>query len=989
MTRILQINTGVCRAAQDLALASAFQWEADILVISEQNRNLPESEAWFSDSGGRSAIAVTSKIPVNTIGPSELGFRWVEFPEFRLYSCYCTPNCSIADYKDFLLRLERSIRSSNIPAVAAGDFNAKSKTWGSPIEDARGTLLAELMSALDMSACNDGRSPTFVRGRSESHIDITFTSARIRGNVNNWRVLECESLSLHRFIIFDLKSETQIPLPPPQLGWARTKVNKDILSVALGMMPSDQTLSRSIDEEADQLVRWITGAVDRCIPKRQLSANRRPVNWWNDDIGRIRSECLKARRTYQRKRLKLGDAASMRYENVWKELRKSLAMVIKAAKDKVWSDLIATVDNDPWGKPYKVVMKRLRSARPIPGIDLPGRLETIVNKLFPTKRPTRENTPSNGTAGAAVSATEILNAAKSLPNGKAPGPDGITNEILRVAVSGNPDAFQSLFNRCFSDGCFPVSWKRGRLALIPKPGKPLENPSSYRPICLLDNCGKLLEKVVVSRLREYLQGTGTMADNQYGFRPGRSTLDALGRLQRIVQNATSGHVNHHKLVSMLTLDVKNAFNSAPWEAILVAARAKNVPNDLIRLLEAYLSERSVVVSNSSGSISFTKTMTCGVPQGSVLGPDLWNLLYDGLLKLPMPPEVELIAYADDVAIVCCSQIPFLLEERLKESFDLVNEWMAAHGLELAAEKSECIVITKKRVRNEITAQCGDHSIQSSPSLRYLGVQIDKKMNFLEHADLASKRAAVAARQLGFLMPNLRGPRQKCRRLLSSVVTSRLLYAAPIWAPTMGRKGWSKLAGVHRRSQLRVACCYSTVSHEAAAVVSGIPPIKLLAKQRQALRNGENKEGTSAALMADWQNKWNDSGNGRWTHRLIGDISAWYSRDFGEVTFHLTQVLTGHGCFGYYLHRFHLLEADACAQCGTSPDNAEHAFFKCDAWENWRREACAEIGIEELRPENMVKMMLRSKTNWTRISKLASRIMSTREQEERARQGQPV
>lgn len=88
-------------------------------------------------------------------------------------------------------------------------------------------------------------------------------------------------------------------------------------------------------------------------------------------------------------------------------------------------------------------------------------------------------------------------------------------------------------------------------------------------------------------------------------------------------------------------------------------------------------------------------MSCKVPQGSVLRPDLWNLLYDDLLRLEMPPEVELIAYADDVAIICSSQISFHLEERVKETFDLVSGWMAAQGLELVAKKSECLVITKK------------------------------------------------------------------------------------------------------------------------------------------------------------------------------------------------------------------------------------------------------------------------------------------------------
>lgn len=137
MTKILQINVGVGRAAQDLALVSVVKWGADILVISEQNHNRPEDEGWFSDAAGRSAVVAISRIPINKVGPLDLGFRWVGFPGFRIYSCYCSPNCSIAEFRDFLFRLETSIRSSSTLTNAAGDFNTKSKKWGSPIENRR------------------------------------------------------------------------------------------------------------------------------------------------------------------------------------------------------------------------------------------------------------------------------------------------------------------------------------------------------------------------------------------------------------------------------------------------------------------------------------------------------------------------------------------------------------------------------------------------------------------------------------------------------------------------------------------------------------------------------------------------------------------------------------------------------------------------------------------------------------------------------------
>lgn len=75
-------------------------------------------------------------------------------------------------------------------------------------------------------------------------------------------------------------------------------------------------------------------------------------------------------------------------------------------------------------------------------------------------------------------------------------------------------------------------------------------------------------------------------------------------------------------------------------------------------------------------------------------------------------------------------------------------------------------------------------MKSEKSLRYLGIQIDKALGFAKHADLVSARAAATVKQLEYLMPNLGGPRQKLRRLLASVVTSRLLYEAPFWSEAM-------------------------------------------------------------------------------------------------------------------------------------------------------------------------------------------------------------
>lgn len=204
MMRILQINVGIGRDSQGLMKQVVEEIKADVMVVSEQNRNEGEENARVSDLTSRAAVVVTDRMTVETPGQPKRGFRWVELSGIHHYSVYWPPqsSSSIAEFTNFLDRLETSIKESAIPVIAAGDFNSKSSFWGSSKEDARGALLINLMSALNMAVCNQEKNLTFVRGNSESHIDITFTSISIVNKIINWRILKDESLSLHKYILF-------------------------------------------------------------------------------------------------------------------------------------------------------------------------------------------------------------------------------------------------------------------------------------------------------------------------------------------------------------------------------------------------------------------------------------------------------------------------------------------------------------------------------------------------------------------------------------------------------------------------------------------------------------------------------------------------------------------------------------------------------------------------------------------------------------------
>ncbi|KAE9521923.1 hypothetical protein AGLY_017657 [Aphis glycines] len=127
-------------------------------------------------------------------------------------------------------------------------------------------------------------------------------------------------------------------------------------------------------------------------------------------------------------------------------------------------------------------------------------------------------------------------------------------------------------------------------------------------------------------------------------------------------------------------------------------------------------------------------------------------------------------------------------------------------------------------------------------------------------------------------------------------------------------------------------------------------------------------------MRTWQTRWNNSQKGRWTHSLIGDLRAWVNKKHGSINFHLTQALSGHGCFAEYLHRFGKLNSPECWYCSYPNDDAMQTIFNCDAWYSIRNETEVTLGIR-LSPENMITCMLSSKMNWTRIDNMIHTILS--------------
>lgn len=907
-----------------------------------------------------------------------------------LVSVYCQFSLELTGFLRSLGEALQALRGSEV--VIGADTNAWSRLWFShhfsefgPAARhrrpwTRGAEFEDFILEHDLVVANvPGVEPSFHGAAGgQSNIDVTLATHGLSGRIVRWTMRSDVTVSQHSFIVFAIQERRVGPeAGPSQKGrFCEKKANWERYEEALterlrATQFPDIGTRRQLEEAVDTVTGIIIESASDSMPVQRVHKGR--PSWWSMRLDRMRKKVAAIKHRVRRARRRVNEELKTQYHAVRREYTKA----VRKSRTVDWRNFVTEEGiGQPWGAPYRIVRRegqrfQMAVLRGVDSITWGGAAKGLLDALFPDDFETDENdqqialraaatVPARNVGGVAepVLAKELLDRlVRSFKPGKAPGMDRVEIRTLQRGWDLLYPWFITIFQKCLELGVFPAQWKVGKLCVLKKPGdRDPADPKGYRPLCLLSVPGKLLEKVMVSRLDEVLTHASPA---QHGFRKGRSTISAVATLEKIVKDASE------KYVLGIFVDIRGAFDNVWWPGVLSEMRKRDCDPQLYNLLLDYFDGRKVVYTEGSQVVS--KGITKGCPQGSVLGPYLWNVLFDAVLAALELDGYDLIAYADDLAIMIRAPSRALIEDRACRAMTRIGELCGAFKLTIAREKTVMMLLKGLMPSRNPIVRIGGESLAYVTQFKYLGITLQERMFVDSHVALVCDKALAAFMKVSRLAGSEWGIRyQELLILYKGLFLGILLYGVQAWAHLLKKRHWAKLASAQRRALLKVCRAYRTAPTSAMPVLAGVLPVRLEAWRRwSAYRIGRKKEavvpgvwaydpdtdtrprGTilkelNDALLETWQQEWDVAETGRLPHRLMSGVRDRLDWKWLKPTHHLTQLVLGHGEFATKLASFQLMEDQPC-ECGHPEELAEHILLDCEVYRA-ARERCGLQGV---------------------------------------------
>jgi ribonuclease HI len=681
--------------------------------------------------------------------------------------------------------------------IIGTDSNAHHTTWGNRSSDTRSNKLLNCLAQSGLLWLNNGKH-TWKRNDQLSAIDLTLRN-ELAPEIEGWDTNPEFSLSDHILIEFVIKLKNNKIKVRPIRTFNKKKCNWSAYKAAVKQnLKSDPKLTNGkfyynlqkqnmhhLNTQVNQLNNTLYNCFRNACPPTFIR-NKKKLTWWSKELTEAETELIKTRNDHE------NDPHNIELQTRYNEAHKALNSLISKESNDNWKTFCTGLQKQ------KDVSKICKSLLGSKSTNLSAlrksdgsftenpkeTLELLSASLYTNTEPDYEElAPCNSDTtteeiNSIISISRLDEAIEVLKKNKSPGHDNISNEMLIEAYDIIKIPLLNIMRLSLMRAQIPTAWQTSNSAILSKPGKDdYYSAKSFRIITLSSCTLKLMERLILWHLQRDLKLETALSPKQYGFRKGSSTESAILKLVSQIESALK--IGNFALG--IFLDIQGAFDNVPFIAIkraLEKTKAKgNVSNWIL-----YLIKSRKLKLNLKG-IAIIIWILAGCPQGGVLSPFLWNIVLDSLIIL-LDTINELLAFADDLAIILTGFCLSTLRDLGQEYLHKINLWCEANGLKLNAIKTQVIIFSRKNNIN-LPRPIKLHGIEIEfcNTVKYLGIHLDSRLNWHEHVNITAKKCT----NILFATRKMIGDRwgispDKINWVYNAIIKPIMTYACVTWAP---------------------------------------------------------------------------------------------------------------------------------------------------------------------------------------------------------------
>ena len=535
-------------------------------------------------------------------------------------------------------------------------------------------------------------------------------------------------------------------------------------------------------------------------------AGRQETWWWNQEVQEKLKDKKKAKKAWDTIR---DDASKLAYKTAIKQAKREVAK----ARNKAYEELYEKLETkEGENEVFKIAKQKNRQSKDVQQVRViksktgeilmeeekvkqrwKEHFDNLLNHENPReRRETRTEERERDVED--ISGEEVRTGLRRMKKGKAQGPDDIPVEAWIALGNKGVEFLVKFFNRLLRGEKMPDEWRRSVLVPLYKGKGDIKECGNYRGIKLMSHTMKLWERIIEARIRKEV----TIAEQQFGFMPGRSTTDAIFCLRMLLEKWTEGQ----KAVHCAFIDLEKAYDRVPREELWECLRLAETSECYIRIIQDMYDGATTTVRSAAGLTEEFK-VGVGLHQGSALSPFLFVVIMDRLTENIRKDAPWDMLFADD--IVLCRQN----HRELEEDLEIWRNALERRGLKVSRSKTEYMRVGGVDDGEELKLQ--EEKVKKAKNFKYLGSTVSNDGRCEEEVRRRIQAGWMSWRKVSGVLCDRKLSAKVKGKIYKSVVRPAMLYGMETVAVTERQMGKMEVAelkmvrwalGVTRKDKIR-------------------------------------------------------------------------------------------------------------------------------------------------------------------------------------------